>query len=346
MIQRMILSLLIACFDPLPVPAEQCALATTLKMHTDDGATIALHHHPGSGRPVLLVHGVSSNHRFWDLDADHSLALWLVAQDHDVWMLDLRGHGAALDDLAGDRQMYGWTIDDYGKHDVATAVTWIQSVTGAPKIDYIGHSLGGMVGAIYALTGGQDNLATFVALGSPAEFDAEDPFHQLGQTMLSGGGAGLLWVESPAFSALAADLGGHIPGRPQEILYNPDNFAAPTVDRMLRAIVSPMSRNEMAHLGQMLRHARFESADGSVDYRAGLANLRVPTLAIGGAGDHVVPAARVRPYATAVSGDAKWLEAGRASGMDADYGHLDLGLAERAPNEIFPVIAAWLDDHP
>ena len=137
-----------------------------------------------------------------------------------------------------------------------------------------------------------------------------------------------------------------MPGRLQELLYNPENFAPPTIGRMLRAIVSPMSRNEMAHLGQMLRHARFESADGTIDYRAGLSALRVPTLAIGGAGDQVVPAARVRPYATAVAGDAKWLEAGRLAGMDADYGHLDLGLGERAPEEIFPVIAAWLDDHP
>ncbi len=346
MFSEMLLSLLVACFDPLPVPAGQCALTTTLKMHTEDGATIALHHHPGRGRPVLLVHGVSSNYRFFDLDAEHSLAVWLAARDHDVWLLDLRGHGAALDDLAGDRQFYGWTLDDYGKHDVATAVNWIKAVTGAPKIDYVGHSMGGMVGTIYAQSGGEANLSTFVALGSPAEFDPNDPLARLGSAALRSGGSALLWVESPAFSAITADLGGRVPGRPQELLYNPQNFAATTIDRMLRAVVSPMSRDEMRHLGNMLARGRFESADGTVDYRAGLSDLRVPTLAIGGAGDQIVPSARVRPYATAVAGEAKWIEAGTATGMDADYGHLDLGLGERAPDEIFPEIAAWLSAHP
>lgn len=342
----MLWALLTACFDPFPVAANQCLLATSVKLHTDDGATIALHHHPGRGRPVLLVHGVSSNHRFFDLDADHSLAVWLADRGHDVWLLDLRGHGDALDDLAGDRQIFGWTIDDYGRHDVPAAVDWIRSVTGAPQVDYVGHSMGGMVGAIYATTGGEPSLATFTALGSPAEFHLSDPLYKLGRTALLGGGTGLLWVESPAFSSLTADLGGHVPGRPQELLYNPANFAPATIDRMLRAVVSPLSRDEMRHLGEMLRDERFQSADGQVDYRAALAGLHVPSLAIGGAADQIVPAERVRPYATAVAGDASWVLAGTASGMEADYGHLDLGLGERAPTEIFPLIAHWVESHP
>lgn len=56
----------------------RCATASTALVRTEDGATIGLHHHLGAGgegrgQPVLLVHGVSSNHRFFDLDADHGL---------------------------------------------------------------------------------------------------------------------------------------------------------------------------------------------------------------------------------------------------------------------------------
>jgi pimeloyl-ACP methyl ester carboxylesterase len=44
----------------------------------------------GSGRPVLLVHGLSSNARLWDEVAER-----LAADGHPVVAVDLRGHGAS-----------------------------------------------------------------------------------------------------------------------------------------------------------------------------------------------------------------------------------------------------------
>jgi pimeloyl-ACP methyl ester carboxylesterase len=44
----------------------------------------------GQGRPVLLVHGLSSNARLWDEVAGH-----LETAGHPVVALDLRGHGAS-----------------------------------------------------------------------------------------------------------------------------------------------------------------------------------------------------------------------------------------------------------
>jgi pimeloyl-ACP methyl ester carboxylesterase len=46
----------------------------------------------GSARPVLLVHGLSSNARVWDEVAGH-----LAAGGHPVLAVDLRGHGASVD---------------------------------------------------------------------------------------------------------------------------------------------------------------------------------------------------------------------------------------------------------
>ena len=117
-------------------------------MQTEDGATIALHHHPGDGPPVLIVHGISSNHRCWDLSPERSVATALVAAGFDPWLLDLRGHGDALTDAQGRRQWGGWTMDDYGQHDVPAAVAYVLAQTGEDKIGYVGHSLGGMIGAV------------------------------------------------------------------------------------------------------------------------------------------------------------------------------------------------------
>jgi pimeloyl-ACP methyl ester carboxylesterase len=44
----------------------------------------------GAGRPVLLVHGLSSNARLWDVVAGH-----LEGAGHPVVAVDLRGHGAS-----------------------------------------------------------------------------------------------------------------------------------------------------------------------------------------------------------------------------------------------------------
>lgn len=338
----MVWLLLLACSSSEPLEAGGPAAETPLKLYTDDGATIALHHQGGRGRPVLLVHGISSNARYWDLDPAHSLADWLEDRDHDVWRLDLRGHGAARVSGDGEPQRHGWTIDDYGRHDVATAVAWILGQTGAPAVDFVGHSLGGMVGAIYATSGGGEHLANLVVLGSPAAFDAEDPLHTTAALALTGGGLGLLWFDTPFFAELDADWGDRLPVRAGRHLTNPENVLPATMDRVLREGTSSVSREEMAHLGRMLRHERFESADGTVDYAAALGKVRVPTLAIGGAADRVVPAPRVEAFAAAMGGPRRYVLAGRTSGMAADYGHLDFVLGERAREEIYPLIADWL----
>ncbi|HZZ48199.1 MAG TPA: alpha/beta fold hydrolase, partial [Pseudonocardia sp.] len=46
----------------------------------------------GAARPVLLVHGMSSNARLWDGVAER-----LAAAGHPVVAVDLRGHGTSVD---------------------------------------------------------------------------------------------------------------------------------------------------------------------------------------------------------------------------------------------------------
>ena len=336
----MLLLLLVACWDPLPSGSEPNYTATTTRLHTADGATIALHHHPAAGPPVLLVHGISSNHHYFDLDSSHDLADWLAARGHDVWMLDLRGHGDALYGDRG-RQFTGWTLDDYGEYDVDTAVRSIQTMTGAARVDYIGHSMGGMVGAIYAVRHGEGSLGAMVVLGSPASFSLKDPLFGLAQLGMAAGGSSLLWVETPAFAGVAADLKGAVPLHLQEKLYNPANYSPATVDAMLRQIASPLARTEMAHFGRMIRDERFESWDRSSDYRAELSRVDLPLLAIGSNHDEIVPAARVQAYADAMAGERRFFLASDGN-VSNPYGHLDYALADAAPTEIFPMIEAWL----
>ncbi|RME21832.1 MAG: alpha/beta hydrolase, partial [Deltaproteobacteria bacterium] len=134
-----------------------------------------LRRYPAAGPPVLLVHGISSNHRTWDLGPQRSLARALQARGYDAWLLDLRGHGLAERDPAGRRQRNGWTMDDYGRYDLPAAIDHVRSVSGFDRVGYVGHSMGGMVAAIYNALVGDDALAALVVVGSPVDFADPDP---------------------------------------------------------------------------------------------------------------------------------------------------------------------------
>ena len=122
------LSLLLACHRDAAAPAEDHHQDLRVEDHavrTEDGATITLHRHVAEGPPALVVHGISSNHNSWDLSEDRSLASYLAEQGIDAWLLDLRGHGAALTNPEGQRQWGGWSMDDYGARDIPAAVAWV-----------------------------------------------------------------------------------------------------------------------------------------------------------------------------------------------------------------------------
>lgn len=330
----------LGCWDTEPPVGAHCTLARTVQLPTDDGATVALHHHAGRGPPVLLVHGISSNHRFFDLDAERSMAGWLAERGWDVWALDLRGHGAALRDADGRLQQAGWTLDDYGRHDVPAAVAHVRACTGYETVHYVGHSMGGMVGAIYAATGGADALASVTYLGSPGTFTRDAPIVRAALTSLDAGGTALLAFDTRPFAETAADLRLHT--AIQARLYNRENYTPESIERMLRTVVSPISRGEMRHFARMIRRERFTSWDGSVDYLAALRDVEVPALLVAGMADGIVQPAWVEAYADAFGGPVELVRAGTAYGFATDYGHLDYVLGERADEEIYPRVGAWL----
>ncbi len=325
----------------------RCQIATSTRLLTEDGATIALHHHAGKGPPVLLVHGIACNHRFFDLDDDHDLAEWLVNRGWDVWMLDLRGHGDAMIQLNGSPQVAGWTVDDYGRYDVAAAIGRISGLTGYQRVGYVGHSMGGMVGAIYAQTRGSDALSSMVILGSPAAFpEVPDPLMKLAGPSMTLGGSLLRMLDTSSLGAMAAGMNMNVPAQLDERLYNPENLPPERAADAFVAITSPLSRQEMLHFARMIRRERFTSFDGEIDYGAGLSSVMTPTLVIAGEADGVAALPWVRAYHDGLGGPKDWLLAGKSSGMVADYGHLDLVLGDRAPTEIYPKIADWLQRYP
>ncbi len=339
---QMVLLLLtqLSCVPQLSLAPSHCGSATQIQLETQDGAEVVLHRHAASGPPVLVIHGISSNRHFWDLTEAHSLPLLLSESGIDAWTLDLRGHGDAMTRKDGVPQTSGWTIDDYGRFDLAAALAHIQATTGHSKVAVVGHSMGGMVAAAYHAHHGDEALAALVVVGSPLTFESHAIVNQIKRL---GAGIGRAWpsVETHQMAKLAAAT---LPLPGEHLLYTRGNMTPMMRDTMLSRVVSPVSRDELRHVQTILKAGRFVSADGSKDYLQSLQTLDIPLLAIAGSNDHVAPPDAVRPWVTSsASPDESFWTIGQSEGFSADYGHLDLVLGLRAREDVLFPIVEWLE---
>lgn len=310
------------------------------------GDEAALTHRAGPGEPVVLCHGISSNARFWDLAPDRSLADWLVGQGYDVWNLDLRGHGVAERGSDGKRQRAGWSVDDYGNGDLPAVFDAVRMATGASKVHYVGHSMGGMVLAVYLAGHADPPLASAVVAGSPLDFRDPDPMWWAllhGAPFVSAPG----FLPTPLGARALGLLGERAPLDADEFLYARGNVADVAMRRaMLRTVVSPLSRGEIKQFG-LAKHGEFVSADGAVKYRESLGDVTLPMLFLAGRADRVVTPDRVWGYYEAVGSAQKdFFVIGDANGAVADYGHLDFGDGDRSASEVYPLVGGWLAAHP
>ena len=306
---------------------------------TEDGATVVLSNRPGEGPPVLVVHGISSNHRCWDLEGGPSLAVALHRAGFDPWLLDLRGHGLAEHTPEGARQWRGGSVDDYGRFDVPAAIRVIQEETGAEQVHYVGHSMGGMVLAVALNHHPGLPLDRLVVVGTPIDFS--DPDRVTGPLMsLSRWSSSLLgFLPSPVAASLQGRFGGPLPVDGWLFV----DIASPVRERLYEQIVSPLYARELHQLKTVGRVGAFMDAQGEEDYLEGLKGLQQPTLVLAGRGDRIAPPDRVVGFYTQIASEEKrFIVAGKATGFSVDYGHLDLPLGAHAEAEIFPLIVDWL----
>src|SRR5689334_21025147 len=96
-------------------PRRVLRVTSARRLTAPDGVEIALHRMRAhrDGRPaVLLVHGAFSGHTVWLRNGrarDAGLAHFLGARGYDVWLADLRGHGAS----AREPKRFHWRFEDW-----------------------------------------------------------------------------------------------------------------------------------------------------------------------------------------------------------------------------------------
>ena len=321
---------------------------------TRDGAEIALYRTPPTdptahAEPVLLVHGLGSNHFNFDLPHPGSLPQLLADAGYDCWTIDLRGR---LGSSHGPNGKWRFGFDDYLRYDIPAAVERVLAESAADKVHWIGHSMGGML--FYAMAGhsdatgcdiGQEQIASAVTIGSPIRFFRPKPMHrwafrnrdvlQVSRT-----------VPLRAFGALTAPFVLRGPKAWVNGQLNPHNCDDAWLGRAAVHATSYLSMQVFLDFVRWIALGQWNSVDGKVDYRESMKNINVPTLVAGGRIDYLCPVKNTQLAHELLGSEHKKLQLyGTADGHQHDYGHIDLVMGRHTRDEVVPDILAWLAEH-
>ena len=293
--------------------------------------------------PVLLVHGICANHRNQDISPDASLARFLAARGRDVWLLTLRS-GRMRRWREGPLRPAGF--ESMTRHDVPMAIARVRELTGADKLDYVGFSMGGML--LYASLGRtieEAHLRRVAVVGSPGRVQPPVGVPRFLRflprivvppilTGMLGTGFAFLseWFATPM----------------HRMILNPKNVAPGMTKLALVECVQDVP-------GTLIADFMIWSTTGGVvrvqgkDILDGLHLVTLPALFVAGADDRVGTARAVHAAFDAWGAEAnpikRFLLLGTASGAEHDYGHGDLAVGHRLTEDLYPVIAKFIDEN-
>ncbi len=188
--------------------------------------------------PVLLCHGLGSNRLSFDIDREHSLAAWLVEQGFDVYSIDLRGHG--LSERPGpERTRDRWGFVEYCELDVPAAIDTVLARTGAERLHFVGHSMGGIL--LYAHTAvAEPRIRSGVAIGSSLDYsDSATAFRWIAKLAPLSHLLPEVPVHWPALLSASASRGGRRFVDP--MLVNPDNVDLEVYRKLAANVMHPVA---------------------------------------------------------------------------------------------------------
>jgi pimeloyl-ACP methyl ester carboxylesterase len=314
-----------------------------LTARTRDGWDIAVHRRSPAVRrfsePVLLCHGLATNHLNFDFQPPYSLAHALADAGFEVYSLDWRGAGASRPPRG--RGRFDFDADDLIEQDTPAVVDLVLSDAQAEGLFWVGHSLGGLVG--YAVVGGDEGrrVRGLCALGAPVYFR-----YPRWLALLMRACTLLAWpiaFRQRLLSLALAPFVGHLTLPLSDVLVSPKSIAPKVLRSIYANLVDSMGYRLLCQLDDWTRHDRFCSRDAVHDYRARLQGVSVPVLVLGGTRDGLAPPRAIRAQAALLGAKDKTLMLfGKENGDRLEYGHGDLLFGMGAPSEVYPRIVAWL----
>lgn len=333
----------------MPDPMPSCHYASTR-----DGWRIAVHHRPppegAPGVPVVLCHGMGSNRFNMDGPGRTSLARFLQARGYDVWVLELRGAGHSRRRWRLPPVPYHWSFEDYVHHDVPAALSLVRELTGRDRLLWVGHSLGGMIAYAALMTPAADAFAGAVTLASPGMTDVGhdtlDWWLRLRRALVLAPPRIPMRMAARMGSPFAGLIARALPDIVRDWSWHPDNLDLDTVRFMMRHGLEDLPRSLLVEFAEWYETKQMSDRYGLFRFADHLERIQVPLFVIAGGRDRLTPPEDLRHLVERVgSSDRSFFVAGHVSGLAHEYSHVDLLLGRHAPDEIYPRIAEWLDDH-
>ncbi|EQA35524.1 alpha/beta hydrolase family protein [Leptospira inadai serovar Lyme str. 10] len=296
--------------------------------------------------PAIICHGFIANRKYFKINEKSSLVASLQKEGYDVWLLDLRGRqDAGSPSLFFGEKTFDYSIDDYIKQDVDAAIKHVLNATGKEKVNWIGHSMGGML--LYARLGtlGENRVANLITIGSPIIMDPPSRALQLWTNFTWGL---YLWPVVPTETWSGIRGGTGIPFLPkknfEELFWHEKNIDPKIVSGVFTTSIASVTKREARQMEKVIETGSFRTEDGQQNYADGIANIKIPTLIIGGRRDKLGFTYSLRyVYDNIGTADKTLFIASKGKGHSDDYGHTDLLVGKKADEDVFPVLVRWLN---
>lgn len=319
---------------------------------TSDNWDLTLEHHSprklSSAKkfPVIICHGLIGNRNYFKIKEEESIVYRLISEGYDVWLLDLRGRtDAGTPSLFFGEKTYNFSFDDYATKDVEAAISYVLAKTGAEKVNWIGHSMGGMVVYTKIGTFQEKRIANLVTLGSPFSF-----YNPTKNVKTLNSLSFLLRfipvIPSASIAHLGSDYKIPLPEKPFLRLFYYKENTEPSVEHALKSVsTNNESPNVFKQFANGVKTGEILSLDESISYTSNLKNIKIPVFLIAGRRDHLGTPMIVRHvYDNIGSNDKTMLIASRAEGHSEDYGHVDLVMGTHSNKDINTPIVKWLNE--
>lgn len=255
--------------------------------------------------PVILLHGAFSNRRFWYSPKGVGLGAFLARAGFDIWLAEARGHGLSPRNL---KYRFN-TVADYARYDLPAIAAFVAEKSGQ-KPHWVGHSMGGVtlaaaVGGNYL---GEQQVASLGLFGS-----------QVSRTYWPLKVPPVAWTGRALLKRCEVISGSRLERGPED---------------------EPIGVG-IESLGWHGLFGRF--GDKQSDWWAGLAEARMPLLAVSARADKSDPASACRKLFEQFGSTRKqFVLLGSQDGYSSDYGHVEMLVSKAAMQEVWPMLAQWL----
>jgi polyhydroxyalkanoate synthase subunit PhaC len=313
-------------------------------VHSEAGLNLR-RYGPGQseGAAVLLIPGPIKRSYIWDLAPGISVVQRWIEQGYRVYLAEWTPIEQARDD-------HDFGLDDYADRLLANCQQAIEADCGQPTITVVGHSLGGILAAVYSCLH-PDKVDATILLESPLHFeqasccyrkliDSTPHARQLAASFKQVPGAFLNLMS--AIAEPQAFQWERLLDRYQS-LFNPralqthmqverwthDEFALP--GRLFTDLVEQLYRNDEFMQGTLTVSGR----------QIGPHDLRAPLLAVVDARSKVIPEAALLPFYQCAGSAHKELLYYKGD-VGVNLQHVGVLVGDSAHNSIWPQIHDWL----